>query len=225
MMNVFPIFLNNLHAQRTVVFGGDEHEAERKVGQLLDSDAWVEVIAPEVSPQLARWADEGRIEWRRRRYEAGDLEDAVLVFATEIDPEYTAPIYEEAQRENVLICAMDDIPRCTFVNGSQVRRGKLNIAISTSGCAPVLAVRLRERLEEMIGPEHEEFLEIAGALRDPLKKHNDSFQDRRDRWYTLVDSDVLDLLAAGDRAAAHRRVAEIMGENVAADAGLFAIHE
>lgn len=222
MMNVFPIFLNNLHAQRTVVFGGDEHEAERKIGQLLESDAWVEVVAPEVSPQLAEWAAAERITWHRRRYEAGDLAGAVLAFVTEIDPDYTTPIYEEAQRENVLICAMDDIPRCTFVNGSQVKRGKLTVSISTSGCAPVLAVRLREQLEEMIGHEHEEFLEIAESLRAPLKRHVDAFEERRARWYRLIDSDVLDLLRTGDRSAAHRRVAEIMGERVAADAGLLA---
>ena len=214
-MNVYPIFLNNLHEQRAVVIGGD-HEAERKAKGLLDCDAAVTVISPTLTEPLQAWADEGRIDWRARTYRDGDLEGAFLVIVSETNPEATRPIWEEAQARNVLINAMDDVPHCTFVAGSVVQRGPLTIAISTSGCAPALSVRMRQWLEEKLGDEYADFLELMRDLREPMAEHYPAFEERRDRWYRLVDEGVLDLLRAGDREAAHRRIDEIVGFDAAA---------
>lgn len=216
-MNVLPIFLNNLTARRCVVFGGG-HEAERKVADLLACDANVTVISETTGAQLRAWAEEGRVGWLARDYRPGDLQGAFLAIATETNPEATAPIWEEAQAENVLLNAMDDVPHCTFVAGSVVRRGPLVVSISTSGCAPALSVRLRQQMEKQFGPEYAPFLEMLGALREPMAAHFPDFEQRRQRWYELVDSDVLDLLRAGDDEAARRRLAEIVGEEVAAAA-------
>lgn len=216
-MKVLPIFLNNLSVERAIVIGGN-HEAERKVSDLLACDANVTVISPEVGEQLRAWADEDRITWIARDYQPGDLEGAFLVIVSETNPEKTHPIWEEAQERNVLINAMDDVPHCNFVAGSVVRRGPLTISISTSGCAPALSVRMRQRMEDEFGPEHAAFLHIMGALRAPMAEHYPDFEERRRRWYELVDADVLDLLADGRHDAAHERIAEIVGDEVAAKA-------
>lgn len=213
-MKVYPIFLNNLNEQRSIVIGGD-HEAERKVGDLLDSDAFVRVIAPELTEGLQALADAGTIEWTARDYQSGDLEGAFLVIVTETNPERTHPIWEEARERNVLINAMDDVSHCTFVGGSIVRRGPLVISISTTGAAPTFSVRLRQEMEERFGPEHAEFLALMRELREPMATHYPDFDERRERWYEIVDSDVLDLLREGRRDAAQRRVREIVGDDVA----------
>ena len=111
----------------------------------------------------------------------------------------------------MLLNTMDDVPRCTFVAGSVMRRGSLVMSISTSGCAPVLAVRMRQQLEQALGPEYEAFLELSAALRAPLAARFPNFAERRRRWYALIDSDILDLLRANDLKAAHQRIEEIMG--------------
>lgn len=214
-MKPYPIFLNNLDVQRSVVIGGD-HEAERKVGGLLACDANVTVISPELTGALRDWAEEGTVDWIARDYRPGDLEGAVLVIVSETNPEKTAPIWEEAQARNVLINAMDDVPHCTFVAGSVIRRGPLVISISTSGAAPALSVRLRQRMEDEFGPEYAEFLEIMQALREPMAAHYPDFHTRRDHWYAIVDSDVLDLLREGRREDALDRIESIVGPNVAA---------
>lgn len=214
-MKPYPIFLNNLDAQRSVVIGGD-HEAERKVGDLLTCDANVTVISPELTGALRDWAEDGTVDWIARDYEPGDLEGAFLVIVSETNPEKTVPIWEEAQARNVLINAMDDVPHCTFVAGSVIRRGPLVISISTSGAAPALSVRLRQQMEGEFGPEYAEFLEIMQALRDPMAEHYPDFETRRGHWYAIVDSDVLDLLREGRREDALDRIESIVGPNVAA---------
>jgi len=92
-----------------------------------------------------------------------------------------------------------------------VRRGDLAVAISTSGKAPALAVRLRQQLEQTLGDEHARFLQLVGALRKPLAARYPDFETRKALWYQLVDSDVIDLLRRGDEHSAQQRVAEITG--------------
>lgn len=85
------------------------------------------------------------------------------------------------------------------------------VAISTGGKAPVLAVRLRQRLERELGEEHGRFLEIAGRLRAPLARRWPDFETRRALWYQLIDSDILHLLRRGEEAKALARCEEILG--------------
>lgn len=216
-MNVYPIFLNNLTGRRCVVVGGD-HEAERKVIGLLECDASVHVVSASVTPGLAALAAGMDISWSRRDYEPGDLRGAFLAIVSETNPPRTTPIFEEAQRENVLINAMDDVPHCTFVAGSVVRRGRLAIAISTSGAAPALSVRLREEFERRFGPEFEIFLDWMARLREPMARHIPEFGARRALWYELVDSDLLDLLSEGRVDDARARLEDAVGSQIFGDA-------
>lgn len=216
-MNVYPVFLNNLAGRRCVVMGGD-HEAERKVIGLLECDASVHVVSPSLTPGLAALAAELDISWSRRDYEPGDLRGAFLAIVSETNPPRTRPIFEEAQRENVLINAMDDVQHCTFVAGSVVRRGRLAIAISTSGAAPALSVRLREEFENRFGPEFETFLDWMALLRKPMARHVPEFGTRRALWYELVDSDVLDLLSEGRVDESRACLEDIVGSVIAGEA-------
>jgi siroheme synthase-like protein len=216
-VNVYPIFLNNLSDRRCVIFGGNS-EAERKAIGLLECRADVEIVSPAGTDELARLSSQGEIKWIRREYEPGDVRGAFLVIVSETNPPKTRPIFEEAERENVLINAMDDIQHCTFVAGSVVRRGLLTVAVSTSGAAPTLAVRLREEFEERFGPEYETFLDWMMALRDPMARHYADFELRRSIWYRLVDSDILSLLSAGRSSEAKALVESVVGSDVAAEA-------
>lgn len=205
----YPVFLD-LRDRPCVVVGGDE-AARGKVEGLLGAGARVTVIAPELVPRLAEWAAAGEVRHVPRSFRPGDLEGAFLALSVLADPEVSQPFWEEAEARGIPSNVMDDVPRCRFIAPSIVRRGDLAVAISTSGRAPALAVRLRQRLERELGAEHGRFLELAGALRAPLAEKYRDFEDRRRLWYRLVDSDVLDLLARGEEAAAHRRIEEITG--------------
>jgi precorrin-2 dehydrogenase/sirohydrochlorin ferrochelatase len=208
-MKPYPIFLIDLSRRHCVVIGGGR-EGEYKVKGLLDCEARVTVISGQLTDQLQAWADEGRLTWIQRDYRPGDLRGAFLVIAERSDPETNAAIRAEAEAERALVNVMDDVPHCNFVAGSVVRQGPLTMAISTSGCAPALSVRLRQRFQDEFGSEYGVFLEWLRELRQPMAARYPDFQERRRRWYALIDSDILDLLRAGRPDLARRRMAEIV---------------
>lgn len=210
MMKPYPIFLIGLQNRHCVMIGGG-HEATFKVRGLLDCDAVVTVIHPTLTPELAAWAEEGQFTWLKRPYHPGDLHGAFLVIAERSDPKTNACIWAEAEAEGCLVNVMDDVDHCNFVAGSVVRQGLMTIAISTSGAAPTLSVRLRERMEAEFGEEYATLLTWMQSLRPPMAVQYPNFQERRQRWYELVDSEVLTLLRDGRLQEAQQLVAEVTG--------------
>jgi siroheme synthase-like protein len=208
-MDYYPVFLN-LRGRRCVVVGGGKI-AEGKVTGLLEAEARVRVIAPELTTALAEWARAGRLEHDARRYAVGDLAGAFLIIGATDEPAINQQVWEEGEALGVLVNVVDDPPHCNFIAPAVVRQGPLAVAISTGGRAPVLAVRLKEQIQAMLGPEHARFLELAGSLRGPLAERLPEFAARRALWYELVDSDVLALLRQGEDEQARARMAEIMG--------------
>lgn len=207
-MNVYPIFLNDLHNRHCIVIGGT-HEAERKVESLIAVYARVTVINETVSERIQALAEDGCIHWIQRPYQDGDLAGAFLVICEGFNEEENAQVWAEGEREGILVNVMDDIPRCNFVAGSVVKRGPITISISSSGDAPTLAVRLRQQLEKQITAEYGTLAAMLGAMRPAVKANFEGFRNRRDRWYQLVDSDILALVRQQDESAIRERITEI----------------
>lgn len=212
-MSPYPVFLTNLDEQGAVVVGTGP-AAERKVEGLLDAGAEVTLIAPSPSGRFRTWCDQQRIHCVERAYRPGDLKGAVLAIVTEATAETKRRIWDEAVRRNVLINTTGSSAHSTFSNGACLRRGPLVISISTSGAAPTLSVRIRDQLAEEFGPEYDAFLTLMNVLREPMQQHVSDFQERRDQWYTLVDSDILNLLRQNRHEAALARVESIVGSPV-----------
>lgn len=209
-MKPYPIFLTGLHNRHCIVIGGT-HEAEGKVRGLLAVDATITVISPELNKTLSKWAEEGYFTWLKRPFQPGDLQGAFLVIAERSDPETNTLIWNEAEAEGILVNVMDDVDHCNFVAGSVIRQGPLVLTISTSGAAPALAVRLRQHFEQEFGEEYKLFLEWMQSLRPHMAATYNSFQERKKRYYALVDSDVLLMIKNGRLAEAKACVEEITG--------------
>ena len=205
----YPVYLSL--AERLVVVVGGGPVAERRVAGLLRCGARVRVVAPELTAELAQQAESGEIEYRARSYRTGDLEGAALALAEPGEASRDEAFFAEAERRGIFANVEDDLEHCSFVMPALVRRGDLVVAISTSGRAPAMAVRLRERLERELGPEYGALLELAGRLRAPLARAVPGFEERRRRWYELVDSEVLVLFREGRATEARERAEQIMG--------------
>ena len=169
MSTLYPLFLN-LQSRFCVVVGGSEM-AEGKIRELLKAGATVRVIAPVVTEQVAAWSQAGRLQWVTRVYESGDVRDAFLVVSV-ADAETNARVFEEAEVLRTFCNAVDDINHCNCYASAVVRRGPLQIAISTAGKSPALAQRLRKELEERFGEEYAPWVRSLGELRRRL------FQDK-----------------------------------------------
>lgn len=191
----YPVLLD-LRQRRCVVVGGGE-VAERKVRALLECGADVVVVAPEKTQTIGDFATQGRIALLSKPYGSEDLAGAWLVIAAG-PPEINAAVAKDAERERIPINVVDDPQRCDFIVPAVVRRGPVLIAVSSQGASPALSRRLREQIQERIGPEYGELAGLLGRLRPEVLAVGDEAA-RRGIWQTILDSRVLELLRAGRR--------------------------
>ena len=169
-MILFPAFLK-LEGRRCLVVGAGP-VAEEKIEGLLRAGAKVRAVAPRATARIRAWARARKIRWEQREFRASgplsDLANVFLVVAATSSPALHARIYRQARRRAVLCNVVDDPEHCDFYYGSVVRRGALQIAISTAGHSPALAQRLRKQIEQEFGEEYELWLEELGKARKKL---------------------------------------------------------
>jgi len=189
-MLLFPAFLK-LADRRCLVVGGGR-VAEEKTQGLLRAEAQVRVIAPEATRRIRAWAREGKICWDARAFRTADLNGMFVVVAATSSPTLHGQIYAHAKRRGVLCNVVDDPEHCDFYYGSVVRRGELQIAISTGGHSPALAQRLRKRLQRQFGAEYKEWLEELGATRKQLFARRVSPARRKALLHQLASDESFD---------------------------------
>jgi len=175
MAFAFPVALE-VAGRRCVVFGSGAM-ARARAEALLDAGARVTVIA--------------------RPHEDGDLAGAFLAVAATGDAAETARIFAEAEREGVLLNAVDDPARCHFAVPAVLRRGDLVVAVSTGGRAPGYAGRLRDELARTVGAEHGTLLDLIAGVRDELPA------EWAANWREALDHDLIGLVRAGRTGEAY----------------------
>ncbi|HWH56686.1 MAG TPA: bifunctional precorrin-2 dehydrogenase/sirohydrochlorin ferrochelatase [Terriglobales bacterium] len=163
---MFPIFLK-LESRPCLVVGAGTI-AECKIQGLLAECASLKVVAPEATAQIRQWASAGAIDWHQRKFQSGDLEGKFLVIVATSSRDVNSRVFIEAHAKGILCNAVDDPPNCDFYYPAVVRRGDLQIAISTGGQSPALAQRIRQELEQQFGPEYESWVAELGKQREEL---------------------------------------------------------
>jgi precorrin-2 dehydrogenase/sirohydrochlorin ferrochelatase len=138
---------------------------EPKIGGLLETGARIRVVSLDASPTVREWAHAGKIELELRAFLAEDLDGAFLAVVATNSRSLNERVFHEAQRRSVL-CNVVDVPDlCDFFYPSVVRRGDLQIAVSTAGNSPSLAQKIRQQLERQFGPGYAEWVRELGETR------------------------------------------------------------
>jgi precorrin-2 dehydrogenase/sirohydrochlorin ferrochelatase len=138
---------------------------EPKIAGLLETGAILRVVALEASPTVREWARAGQIELELRAFTPDDLDGAFLAVVATNSRTLNERVYHEAQRRGVL-CNVVDVPDlCDFFYPSVVRRGDLQIAVSTAGQSPSLAQKIRQQLEKQFGPAYAAWVAELGETR------------------------------------------------------------
>ena len=209
-MRYYPIYLN-LTDKRSIVVGGGTI-AEGKVNGLLEADAKVVVIAPEVTLGVRKLAESGKVIWEQRVYRDGDLEGAAIAISATDDPQINHQVWEEADRRGILINVVDDVPYCNFIAPAIVRRGDITLAISTNGKMPALSAHLRREMERTFGEEYVRALEMTTPMREELGEQHLDYTVRQRLWRKLFEeTDMINLLRKGDDEAARKLAREVLG--------------
>jgi len=211
-VSYYPVFLD-LEGQRCVVLG-DSDVAATKARQLVDAGAVVTVITGEMLGDSLDAQNDigGAIRLLRRDYHYGDLAGARLTIDASGDPEVNRIARAEAHAAGVLLNVVDRADQCDFIAPAVVRRGPLQMAISTSGESPFMASALRERLEREFGPEWGVFVALVGELRRDLRRRKVPASRQRAVYDMLLESNVPQLLREGAVAVARRQAKALVGQ-------------
>lgn len=188
MPSLFPLFLK-LEGRRCLLVGAGVI-ASQKIESLLSAGAHVHVVAPSAHEFIRELVRSGRVCWSEREFRASDLGGAVLVVAATKNPEVNETVFREARSRGVLCNAVDEPERCDFYYPAVVRRGDLQIAISTAGHSPSLARRIRRELEVQYGPEYSDWLSWLGNVRSLFFRRRIDSARRRDALHKVASGKV-----------------------------------
>lgn len=201
-MSLFPIFLK-LTGRPCVVIGAG-NLAESKVESLLAANGKVTVIAPQGNARIVALADGGEIAWHQREYAQGDIAGHFLAIAATNNPAVNRAVFAEAEASGILINAVDDPPFCDFYFPSVVRRGDLQIAISTAGASPALAQRLRKEINAILPLDTGDWLTELGNLRREVLQMEPLNDARKELLHQLASREVCGYDGCPSRQLARR---------------------
>lgn len=187
-MSLFPIFLK-LTGRPCIVVGAG-HLAESKIESLQAANARVTVIAPQARERIVAMAEAGELTWHQREYAAADLAGQFLAVAATNFPAVNRAVFAEAEAAGILINAVDDPPFCDFYIPSVVRRGDLQIAISTAGHSPALAQRLRKEINALLPLDAGDWLAELGNLRREVLQMEPLNEARKELLHQLASREV-----------------------------------
>lgn len=199
MPTYYPAFID-VRDRRCVVIGGG-NIGEEKVVKLLECDAKVAVISPEINDGVRELVDNDRVTWEQREYQPGDLEGAFIAIAATDENTVNRQIAKEAEERNVLLNVVDVTPLCTFIAPAVSRRGEVTVAASTGGASPALARKFRELLNgSPIESSHPlmEYAELAPILADARAEiRSKGITLFTDHWQACITDSLLDMVTSG----------------------------
>ena len=194
MTNLFPMFLK-LEGRQVLVVGAG-NVGEPKIAGLLETGAHIRVVALQASPAVREWAREGKIELAVRAFSPDDLAGAFLAIVATNSRSLNERVYHEAQRRGVL-CNVVDVPDlCDFFYPAVVRRGDLQIAVSTAGQSPSLAQKIRQQLEKQFGPGYATWVAELGETRKLILASDLEREQKLDLLHSLASREAVEAAVA-----------------------------
>jgi uroporphyrin-III C-methyltransferase/precorrin-2 dehydrogenase/sirohydrochlorin ferrochelatase len=213
-VNYFPAFFD-LAGQRVLVVGGGE-VALRKISLLEHAGALITVVAPDMTPELEQRAAAGAFNAVVREFVPGDLDGMRMVIVATSRRAVNRWIANLSESRNIPVNVVDDAQASRFIVPAIIDRAPVLVAVSTGGASPVLARRLRERLEALLPAKIGELAAWLAELRGSTRRRLRGTGERRRFFETLVDGPAARRFIAGDHAGARRMAQQLLARSAAA---------
>lgn len=211
-MKVYPAMLC-LEGKSAVVVGGGK-VAERKIRTLLEAGALVTVISPEVTMQIAAWADSGVITWVERKFcEKTDVQEAFLIIAASNDQKVNKQVFHAANPQQ-LINVADCPEESNFIVPASFKQGRLIISVSTSGASPGLAAKIKNDLAKQYDETFANYADFLADCRQIVKEQISNQERRNEIFQKLLDEKFLRLTGSGDFSSREQFFQEMLKEGL-----------
>lgn len=195
--NLYPVYLDLEGVSCLIVGGGTV--AGRKIGPLTKSGAKVTVVSPDAGEKVSEAAENGKIDWQKREYRDGEAGEYLLVIAATGNSRVNQKVGLDGHQASRLVNVVDDPALCNFIVPSTLKRGELQIALSTSGACPALAKKLRTDMEKNYPESYGELLELLRNFRNRLIETVETEPARKQALEKVVYSEELEQFIAGDK--------------------------
>lgn len=200
--SLYPAFLD-LRDKRVLLVGGGD-VAFRKAKALERTGCRMTVVSKEFEPVFRGWLVEKGIDHHERPYRRGEAADYQVVFSATDDAQTNQAVAQDATAAGRPVNVADEPELCSFFVPAIVRRGPLQIAVSTGGKCPALARKIRQELETVFPASYGPLLVQLGILRTALKSSVSSERLRRQVLQRILDSKAVERARSGDFRLLHR---------------------
>jgi uroporphyrin-III C-methyltransferase/precorrin-2 dehydrogenase/sirohydrochlorin ferrochelatase len=216
-VDFFPAFLD-LQARSCLLVGGGR-VALRKARLLVSAGATLTVVSPQLTPALQQLVESEGFALRRRHFRAGDVEGHWLVVSATGDPNVERAVFRAATDVRVFCNAVDDTRNSSYITPAIVDRGKLVVAVSTGGAAPVLARRIREQIEQLLPMGMATLVKLAEQWRARVTAAIKTSSARRRFWESVFDGPAASQAMRGNISGAQADMAALLRSNRGAPPG------
>lgn len=207
-LSVFPAF--HKVSRRRVLVVGSGAEALAKVRLLLETEAEIRLVGENPDEELTALAALHGVDHHQHPLEAEDFDGAVLVFAASGKRDTDAPVVEAAQSRNIPVNAVDSPDLCDFYTPAIVNRAPVAIAITSTGAGPVLAQKLRARIEAMLPTQLGALARLGESFRGAAERVLPKGQPRRRFWSAFFEGRVAEAALSGHTDEARRLASRLL---------------
>jgi uroporphyrin-III C-methyltransferase/precorrin-2 dehydrogenase/sirohydrochlorin ferrochelatase len=205
-MRFLPIFLDLQAGPVLLVGAGDLVRAKLRL--LLSAGARVRWFAVDgdYDPGLDSDAA-GRVE-RAGDPLSADLNGVIAILCAGAG-ELGETMAARARTLGIPVNVMDDLQHSTFIFPAIVDRGDVVVAVGTGGSSPVVARRVREKIESILPARIGDLAAFIGRWRKPMQARLPEMSARRKFWERIVDGPIGELVLSGREREAEQALRAI----------------
>lgn len=201
-MTYLPLFLKADTETPILVIGGGEI-ACAKTEALASVSAKVDVVAKSISEALILLCETHGFTYREEEYTPGHLDNRRIVVAATDNNAVNEQIAMDCRSRKILVNVVDNPALCDFIFPALVRRGPLQIAISSSGISPVLARLIKQTIEILIPARFEQIIGFLQNKKVAMRHKLSKLQPRRVFYEQVIRGHIAEDILEGNMARAN----------------------
>ena len=184
---------------KTVIVIGAGSVAQRKINQLLKSNAKIVCIADKIDKKIQ---SNKKIIKIKRKFIKKDVDTykPVMIINASGDGSIDKLLSATVKKKNILYNSVDKPEACNFYVPAVIEEKDLMITISTQGKSPFMSRYIKGQLQKYIKKEWLVLIDILGGLRKKLKKSKISHKDKLKIYKKIAENRKITKAIKGNKA-------------------------